>query len=412
MKLLRHYSIISLLIFAACSKTVTSTGQLFRIPWPDSKHEYSMQDVVVESFNEPQFLRGDFAEIFIQPELRFDLGTLAQPGTPSGRFVTTQTGVMLALDAASIQAATLYAHLERLRKFDVLVGAAPFLPTRQLVGINVGIIDSEKHLIENNAQYNPIVDALLFVPYTESELPIIFNAGVIAHEHFHSIFQKIVLSEFNVKKSYLNAKIEEPTTLPILNDEPSEKVSTKLNSSISIDQYNRFVLRGINEGLADYWGWLYSGDENFVGRSLPIAVELRRLKRSNLQFYTQDYFKNRLSKDVDDRVRMARAYSLGTQYAVYFYNLSVNLFDGAIDEVARRKMAHILVMALPELKMNLSLKLESEYLAPEIFVHSFLKAIKAYSDAPGAKNLDLCKSLHEIAPLSVDRCVENGKHEK
>ncbi len=388
---------------------------LFRIPWPDSRHEYSLQDIEVESFSEPQYLRGNLAEFFIQPELLFDQGRMAQPGTPSGRFVRTESGSFVALDTTSIQVVTVYAHLERLRKLDVATGSAEFLPLRQTVGINVGIINAEKQIVENNAQYNPSVDSLLFVPYSESDLPIVFNAGVIAHEHFHSIFHKMVLSGFQTRKAYLSESIDEPVKIPPLTDppkaDPPQTIKDPPIPTISVDQYNRFVLRGINEGLADYWGWLYSGDESFVGRSLPNAIELRRLDKNIIQFFNLDYFRTKLSEDVDDRVRLSRSYALGSQYAVYFHSLSLSLFNGSTDEQMRTKMARILILALPDFKRALEAKIDNEYLAPEIFVRIFVKAIQKYSDAPNLKNFEACKSLKTVVPLAVEKCADSRSHE-
>ncbi len=393
------------LLGSACIKSGADSAKLFRIPWPNSNHEYLLQDIAVESFSEPEFLRGDLAEFFIQPELRFDLGRIAQPGTPSGRFVSTSSGSYLALDTASLQAVSIYAHLERLHNLDLKSGAALFLPVRQAVGINVGLTNSENRVVENNAQYNPSVDALLFVPYTDVDLPIVFNAGVIAHEHFHSIFQKIVLSEFQVSKTYLSAKLEEPNQLPPLVDS-SPLVLPKAKPLISVAQYNRFVLRGINEGLADYWGWLYSGDESFVGRSLSSSLEARRMDRVNIQFYNLEFLKLVLSSDADDQIRLARAYALGSQYAVYFRNLSRSLFDNQISEATRAKLAHLLVLALPEFKNLLKVKLDTEYLAPEVFVKIFTKSIQDFSDAPKAKEFEFCKSFRSIAPLAQETCNE------
>ena len=359
-----------------------------------------MQDVYVESFNEPEFLRGIYAEFFIEPELLFDQGRLAQPGTPSGRFASTSSGSVLALDTASTQAATIYAHIEQLQKLNISSGAAPYLTKRLSIGINVGIMTDNK-TVDNNAQYNPDVDALLFVPYTDSDLPISFNAGVIAHEYFHSIFQHIVLVGISKSVSYASANIDEPrNTTPPKNFLPIERPSVP---TIAIDQYNKFVLRGINEGLADYWGWLYSGDEKFVGRSLANSLEARRLDRGNIQFYNADYFKAILSNDPDDEVRLARAYALGSQYAVYFRNVSLQIFNGKSDAETRTKMARILILSLPKFKEELVSKITTEYLAPEVFVKSFVAALQESSDAPNLQSLDFCTSFHEVAPLAVEK---------
>ena len=115
----------------------------------------------------------------------------------------------------------------------------------------------------DNAFYNSAVDTLFFVPYKDTALPIPLNPGVIAHEHFHSYF------------SY-----------QVLNPLVSEKVIPRLGSSGNYktqkgteDLYSLFVLKAINESLADVWGWIYSNDPDFVALSLPKAQNSRNLDR-------------------------------------------------------------------------------------------------------------------------------------
>ncbi len=349
-----------------------------------------MQDVYISSFNEPEFLRGTYAEFYVEPQLDFNQHRMAQPGTPSGRFASTQTGSNLALDTTSLQAVAIYAHLEKLQQLNKFSGADAFVPKRISVGIDVGIITDNK-IVDNNAQYNPSLDSLLFVPYTNTDLPISFNAGVIGHEYFHSIFQHIVGNAVSSQLGFAN--IDEPTN----QSSPIESGDPQAGSQISIKEYNRFVLRGINEGLADFWGWIYSGDETFVGRSLSHALESRRLNRKSVQFYGVDFFKAALSADQNDQVRTARAYILGSQYAVYFHNLTLKIFEGKSDEKIRIKMAKALILALPKFKSEIVGKVDGEYIAPEIFIKSFLTSIKE-NLAP--KDFDVCASFYEVAPLA------------
>lgn len=412
MKQLALILLLSSLIFGGCIKNSENAAKNYQIPWQNSNHEYSLQNVYIESFEEPQFLRGIYAEFFIEPELVFDQGRLGQPGTPSGRFSSNSQGSSVALDTMSMQAVAIYAHLEQLEKLNVSSGANVYQTRRLSVGIDVGI-ETDHKKVDNNAQYNPDVDALLFVPYTDSGLPITFNAGVIGHEYFHSIFQHIVLAGISKTVSYMSGNIDEP-----INTKPPQNfLGHKIIAPISMQQYNRFVLRGINEGMADFWGWLYSGDETFVGRSLSNSLEARRLDRESIQFYSVDYLKAVLSSDPDDQIRLARSYSLGSQYAVYFHNITLKIFNGKSDAETRAKMAKILILALPKFKEELVAKLETEFLAPEIFIKSFVTALQESSDAPNLKGLDFCSSIRDVAPESVATsqpisCAKNRLDEK
>ncbi len=45
--------------------------------------------------------------------------------------------------------------------------------------------------------------------------------------------------------------------------------------------YHMALKRGLNEGLADFWGWMYTGDPDFIAQSIPAVKESRSLKASN-----------------------------------------------------------------------------------------------------------------------------------
>ena len=134
MKRLKLIILLTPFVFVACTNNSSDTSKFFRIPWPDANHQYALQDVEIQSFSEPQYLRGEFAEFYVEPSLQFELHRLEQPGTPSGRFISTPTGSRLPVDTASFIAVTIYAHLERLHILDVATGAAKFLVPRPLVG--------------------------------------------------------------------------------------------------------------------------------------------------------------------------------------------------------------------------------------------------------------------------------------
>jgi hypothetical protein len=42
--------------------------------------------------------------------------------------------------------------------------------------------------------------------------------------------------------------------------------------------YNQTLVRGMNEGLADYWGWLYTNDTDYISVSLPKFGTARKME--------------------------------------------------------------------------------------------------------------------------------------
>jgi len=117
---------------------------------------------------------------------------------------------------------------------------------------------------------------------------LIVNGGVIGHEYFHAIFNSVVLQPLRASmatelagESAANLhegvfpggrecgllKIDETGTPP--------------DPKIVREMYRIRLLRAMNEGLADFWGWIYSGETDFVGRSLSYTKGTRNLDGGN-----------------------------------------------------------------------------------------------------------------------------------
>ena len=93
---------------------------------------------------------------------------------------------------------------------------------------------------------------------TTTELSLALNAGVIAHEFFHSIFYKKVLGKIKIAGKSISA----------------ESIKTAKNDA---ELFNLTYARGLNEGLADFWGWLYTKDKDFMTLSFAGMQNSRSL---------------------------------------------------------------------------------------------------------------------------------------
>jgi hypothetical protein len=262
-----------------------------RLPIYDAeKKNYFLQIVDLVSVSNMVEFKGWAAEFFLQASIAKGKNKRIQTPqivgmNPKIKTIRNQNGIYIATDEISLQLLTVYYHLENLAIMDELVGAKDVNTWPRKVALQVNYVDPKAGKIQNNALYAGDLDALLLVPYTQTALPISVNAGIIAHEHFHSLFYKLVLEKNEAEK------LPFPQSKKALHDEDEliyrafgnelndvEPASAQIKvSKDKDDNFQYYLLRGINEGLADFWGWLYTQDNSFVGRSLPVFKNYRDL---------------------------------------------------------------------------------------------------------------------------------------
>ena len=344
-----------------CGETPYGTGaQRFRLPWPDASGAYALRTVELRTFDSPESLAGSRAKILISP---YVVGSDLSSGGSVGRFFRDADGVLHPEDVLTRQGATAYAHMERLYDLDADAGVASVLRWPAKIGLNTVVRDGNGD-VRNNAFYDSGFDAILMVPPT-SGLEIPYNAGIWGHEHFHSIFAALVHKVLGVE-GRTSMDPDEWARLSLAGSRGAEFGATSppppppragvTAAQALVDETNEFALRGVNEGMADFWGWLYSGDDQFVGRSLPGENARRRMDRDPSQLISTDDWRaacdNVRKNEKDLRVRreghLFNAYLLGTQYALFMRRAALQLATGAMSVAdAKRAAARALVRALP-----------------------------------------------------------------
>ncbi len=220
------------------------------------------QLVELEGIKNKSTLFGDIADFYFAPTEKN--GTLIG-SKPLARFIEDD-GVFIPADQISLQMVTLYYHFQQLKKLELeaLNSEQSILKWPRKIALAVQVVDAPDMRFDN-AFYNGKVDAYYFVPYREKQFPIPLNLGIIAHEHFHSYFYNQVLNPL-FKKNKLVKKVD--------HQQPNEQ-------KIVDDQYNLYLLKIVNEGLADVWGWIYSNDPDFVAVSLPKVGSTRNLEKGS-----------------------------------------------------------------------------------------------------------------------------------
>jgi hypothetical protein len=335
---------------------------------PQEKGGYALEKFELIGISDIKEVAGRFVNFFVSPKIIKLHGKEKMDGSaPRAQFIRNSAGHYIASNSLTIEMFTIYAHMQKLAALDEELGAQ---------GVNkwprdIGIAVRAEGGMTNNAQYYGPADVMYFVRYTKSDLPIQVNAGVLAHEHFHSLFYKLVpapeVSRTSVHKLAETASNESGIELRKLSINPDDD-----SRDATIDEEMREVyFGGLNEGFADFWGWMYTGDPDFVGRSLPEFKMARTLKRNGDPLLSTESLydslvrtksaikqKSELSPeqqvDFYNEVRLGLKYEVGTRYSRMLKDLSDQVKEerGVTEQESRKVIAKALIQVLPLITKN------------------------------------------------------------
>lgn len=276
---------------AACAERPTgsrvSGSVTVRIPWKGDQGGVTLQAVDLTGLENLQEMKGAYAQFIYAPKI---LDDGLEGANPHAQFTKTASGLYVPTDEISQQMAVIYAHMEHLAKLDEAAGVKDVLTWPRKIGISARIRGRDGRLWMDNSFYDGASDAILMVPNKNGNWPLATNPGVIAHEHFHALFYHLVqgpLLEENVLSRTLRSSAhDERKILESFDTGSSEGKNreTPRRGSLAFDErtYNTAVIKMINEGLADVWGWIYSGQPDFIEKSLPRYKTFRSLRAEGL----------------------------------------------------------------------------------------------------------------------------------
>lgn len=375
-------SLAGVSILSGCTKPSSEDlgGSVeMEIPLQNQSGEYSLQRVKLTKLESLRRMRGDYGEFFLSPKVQE--GGLE--GSPfEGRFAK-MGDLWVARDVMSLTAATIYYHLQELWHLDASVGAAELKPKRQQVALSA-IIDDGQGRIQDNALFEVTSRALLFVTYTDTNLPISVNSGILAHEHFHSIFYPLVLEPLiqgnfvsDAHAGLYHLADHGPTThetkakaveAAATADASSATSSPVTNDTLKRRQliYHLLWLKAINEGLADVWGWAYTWDPDFISLSLPSQKTIRSLKvQQEVSSFSSASSMKGLAASIETQdleeipsLITSAGYVVGTEWARFFKQyLETTLqnpeVSADIRASARQKVLSGIIVSLTKMKNDM-----------------------------------------------------------
>jgi hypothetical protein len=400
---------LALAFFAsACSyhpKEDSNSGDLqVQVP-VSSQGQYSMSVMDLSSVFDLTHLRGAAAKLLIEPHI---FKNQLRGRSPEIHYIKNSHGVIVATDADSLEMLTLYAQFEKLHALDQSLGVDQYNKWPVTVAVNALTKDASGGIEEDNAFYAGQFDAYLFAPYKKAELPLMVNSGVIGHEHFHSIFQHMVIDPLAAKypgacqptahneKARLKAF---GLATGIAGDDTGGGAGSDCENGGDNASYNASVLRGLNEGLADVWGWIYSGDENFVQRSLPMVMTTRSLSYASTGLMSKTQYMNELtwaqgqSEPNRSSALGALPYEMGTGIARTVKSLIQKHNPDLSSVELRRKAAELVVAALPAIRDQINSLSSDQALAPADLMMTIASHLSGLTT-------DDCQWLENLIPLS------------
>jgi hypothetical protein len=359
-------AIILVLVFnlGACEfnkMSHVSSPVIVKIPWKEKGQDhYSLQSVELKTIKQLSPLEGEAANLYVRPEIHenYISGNFFEI-----KYTYTSKKEVIPLNRLSSQALTLYAHMERLYLWSSTLNLPQDLKTKLDVGLAAEFIDGGAPM-RNNALFSSLLNSMLVVPYSGDSMPLSLNGGVLAHEYFHFLFNGLVLKHLIGDEKLVGSAIQSPhddmnwlagtlfdfsrlryqksnlnsencscrgAQAPLYYENPSADFHNKSDKSDkeSAEWFVFAFIRGMNEGLADIWGWLYSEDSNFIVPSLPIVEKMRDLEAKPKVIWTKSQMISAIvTKAKQGEAAEALAYDLGTQYARWAYKRIVEVEGG------------------------------------------------------------------------------------
>lgn len=375
-------------------------------PMHNSVGQYSLVFFDLQGLSELSTLTGKFVRFFMSPRI---VDGHLKGSSPKARFIRNKDGNYIPANEITQQLVTVYAHMQKLALLDEELGAGGVNTWPRDVGVAVRV----KGGLNNNAFYDGETDSMLFVPYNKDGLPIAINGGILAHEHFHSLFFKLGLQDSPFKGSihdrteFVNAAEIEELGARQRRQVPIVVGGEDMDANSLRSYYNLVMTRGLNEGLADFWGWMYTGNPDFIAQSLPREGITRSLKvadeqsvnslpsQETIERSLQVFYNTGHAKKMKD-YGVGYAYSLATQFSRVlkrFTDIHAKA-HGLEPLVARKEVAKIIIKTLPQFKESMESLGDEAYTSAQ-FVISFSEQVAAFKK-------EECEYLVEVLNNSSD----------
>ncbi len=352
------------------------------IPEINESGETVLSEVQLETLSNPRVVEGPAAIVYENPlftGFSFD-GKVAEP------LLTQNDHLWVPLDVKSSSALAIYYGYEQIKKFEDRVIPEFSVKWPRKVAFDLRFTEN----LINNAYYFTQSDLTALLPYHSSGLPVAFNSGILAHEHFHAHFQRLIGQSVNTKLPWLNVHSDTHLhtnqatgdcgmgSLPEENLKPEDPMFRQM--------VNFYILRGWNEGLADFYALLVTGHTNSFDLTFD-QKRSRKVDESPGAFATRDMFEVSMMRDLDEKTQdgvcwtVELAYIMGTQVARSLHE-AAQAEHKALDLTAREQITKAMFTRLSEASSSMLTQMTEARVEPSWILSQLLPAIRSSEPTP------------------------------
>lgn len=360
--MLRAIVALFLLTIVACGQNekTNDQGTTFLLPWSETANsEMSLKEIHISTLRNPSKVKGPAAEVYIEPGLT-DSGFSG--GVADARWIKAGS-VYVPSDVKSGQAVTAYAQFEKIWKMDKKMGISHLLTWPRQVSIGLsGEIGME---FQNNASYMPTHDVTIIWEYTLSGHPVALNRGILGHEHFHAYFNQTFSK---ARDEVYKEKRTNPADADLLQ---FFRETNKVTGYFTTHASNVYLYRALNEGLADFFGYVYSNDPNSFASTFHGLEEGRRLDKDQAKVSSAEDWKKLMTDpsylDLNGCSRRCRIYFLAPYFSRQFYKSAELQSQGRDIKAVREAIASQIITALPILARQFAeAEIKGQLITPEM----------------------------------------------
>jgi hypothetical protein len=247
-----------------------------RIPLPDDSGNYKLQTVNLQTVTDIDSMTGSVSQIRYGGKIESGVNEQGYEGEyidsegnrPAAHFLNSD-GVLIPTDFNSLVMTTNMYQFEKIKGFYDQFGTNASLTFPRHVLMNAYEIENDgvqSYKGMDNASYLAGFDVFVILPYNFAGIPLSMNGGILAHEWLHSLFfQKLGFKkiEFLSNHETIANFDDSPSSLKVA-DGPKQVLADK-----QIGVGNDFVMASIDEGVADFFGFLYTNQSDFFKGSIP-----------------------------------------------------------------------------------------------------------------------------------------------
>jgi hypothetical protein len=324
---------LSLSILASCSNPIDSGSKCpckVKIPQLQEDGTYRMEVVELKTLQNPKKISSSIIQVSEDP--RFYNNGSIQDSKPQAHYIINSEGVIIPTRTETSEMFSIYKTMEDLYFFDQAIGTDKILTYPRRVSLETRSGKTRNYF--NNAYFAVGFDRLVILKYIGDKVPLSINPGVLAHEHFHSIFFKIINPVVNTTNDMRFSSLQEEAPVVKTNDSPTDQ-NVKVSKEAG---YNYLILKSLDEGLADFWANIHTNLENPYNASYSEEehMDLRVIRPYVAQMDRQEDLKNLFNFELfTQESPMASAksrpihgsiYGKGIMYSNLIKSVSENMF--------------------------------------------------------------------------------------